>query len=262
MITPQSYNEVLSRSQKIVADKIRTYLKDPNEEIVHDLRTSIRRLLATFDLMPKKIRKQSESKKYLESYERLLKINAKVRDTDIVLSKLPNHGDDPAYSKLAKRLGNARDSKLKSAQKLASAVKDTKILALRTNDLSASALQKRFKKTTRTLAKKLRKRLRIVSRDAKNLDELHKLREDSRRLRFTLEVDDNPETSKLLPVVEAWQDVLGKIRDSDIFISHFKNDKETSRISQVLDREKSERKENFERFLEIAKESPMLSKNN
>jgi hypothetical protein len=32
-------------------------------------------------------------------------------------------------------------------------------------------------------------------------------------------MDDSPETSRLLPVLEKWQDVLGEIRDSDIFIS-------------------------------------------
>jgi CHAD domain-containing protein len=88
------------------------------------------------------------------------------------------------------------------------------------------------------------------------VDELHKLREDSRRLRFTLEIDDTPETSRLAPVLEKWQDVLGKIRDSDVFILSFKDEQNSSEIKDVLEQEKSGRRENYEMFLEVAKESP------
>jgi CHAD domain-containing protein len=256
LIIPRSYTENLSRSERIVSEKVKAYLKQPSEENVHDLRTSIRRLLTTANILPKKIRGLKESKKYLESYERLLRLNAKVRDIDIVLSKLPHHGDDPGYAKLAKQLKAMRESSIKKAQRFASAIKDKKDFSIHANELSASLIQKRFKKTTSTLAKRLKKHLRIVLKEPKNLDELHKLREDSRRLRFTLEMDDTPETLKLLPVLETWQDVLGKIRDSDIFISRFEDEKDSSKIKEVLEQETSVRHENYEKFLEIAKESP------
>lgn len=222
------------------------------------MRTLIRKLLATMEILPKKIRKSKDSKKYLDDVERLLKLNTKVRDADIVLSKLPNHGDDPAYSKLAKKLINVRESGLKKARRFASSIKDRKGLQLRVGEISIAVLQRRLKRTTSALAKKLRKRLRIVARDPEDLTELHKLREDSRRLQFTLEIDDNPETSKLLQVVKSWHDMLGAIRDSDIFLSHFKEEKDSSRIKGVLEHEKSDRRENYEKFLEIAKESANL----
>jgi CHAD domain-containing protein len=81
LITPHSYNETLSKSEKIVSDKVNAYLKEPSEENVHDLRTSIRRLLTTASILPKKIRAEKESRKYLEGYERLLKLNATIQPT-------------------------------------------------------------------------------------------------------------------------------------------------------------------------------------
>jgi CHAD domain-containing protein len=255
LITPHSYNETLSKSEKIVSDKLRVYLKEPSEENVHDLRTSIRRLLTNANILPKKIRAQKESRTYLEGYERLLKLNAKIRDIDIILSKLPHHGDDPAFSKLAKQLEKMRESLLKKAARFASSIKDNKSFPIEADKLSAKLIQKRFKKTASALTKALKKHLQIVVKEPKNLDELHKLREDSRRLRFTLEMDDTPESSKLLPVLETWQDVLGKIRDSDVFITHFDGEKRPSKIEKVLAQEKSGRHENYEKFLEIFKES-------
>jgi hypothetical protein len=58
LITPQSYTQSLSKSEKIVSDNVRAYIKEPSEENVHDLRTSIRRLLTTANVLPKKIRRQ------------------------------------------------------------------------------------------------------------------------------------------------------------------------------------------------------------
>jgi CHAD domain-containing protein len=256
LITPRSYTETLSRSEKTVSDKINAYLKEPSEENVHDLRTSIRRVLTIANILPKKIRVQKESRKYLEDHEKLLRLNAKVRDIDIILSKLPRHGDDPAYSNLAKQLNEIRESSLKKAQRFAASLKDGKSFPVEADKLTASLIQKRFKKTASALTKTLKRHLRIVVKEPKNLDELHKLREDSRRLRFTLEIDDNAETSKLLPVLETWQDVLGKIRDSDVFISRFEDEKRASKIEEVLEQEKSGRQENYEKFLEIFRESP------
>lgn len=256
MITPQSYTQSLSKSEKMVSDKLKAYLKEPSEENVQDLRTSIRRLLTTANVLPKKVRKQEEFKKYLEGYEKLLKLNARVRDVDIILSKLPHHGDDPSFSKLAKQLNKIRESTLKRARRFASSIKGKKDISAEAKELSAPLIEKRFKKSASTLTRTLKKHLRIVVKEPKNLDELHKLREDSRSLRFTLEMDDAPDATKLLPVLEKWQEVLGSIRDSDIFISRLENEKRYSKLREIMEKERSGRQENYEKFLEIFKESP------
>jgi CHAD domain-containing protein len=258
LITPQSYTQSLSKSEKIVSEKVRAYIREPSEENVHDLRTSIRRLLTTANVLPKKIRGGKEFKKYLESYAKLLRLNAKVRDVDIILAKLPHHGDDPNLSILATQLKEIRESSLKRAKRFALSIKGKKDVIVEARELSSPLTQKRFRKTTKTLTETLKTHLRIVIREPRNLDELQKLREDSRSLRFTLEMDDSPETSKLLPVLEKWQDVLGEIRDSDIFISRVEDGKFSSKLKEVLEKERSGRQENYEKFLEIAKESPSL----
>ena len=104
--------------------------------------------------------------------------------------------------------------------------------------LSDPLVQKRFKKTAKALTKKLKEHPRIVIKEAKNIDELHKLRGDSLRLRFTLEIDDTPVSSNFYRSLETWQHLLGKIRNSDIFISRFENEKRPSKIEKVLEQEK------------------------
>lgn len=262
MITPRSYAEKLSKSERLVAEKVKDYLKEPSEDNVHDLRTSIRRMLATAAILPKKMRGKNKAKKYLSDYEKLLRLNAEVRDLDIVLSKMVAHDEEPSHRDLMKKLREGRESGLKKAQRFASSVRDEAGLSVQANDFSSSSLRKRFKKTVAQLSEKMAKRIRVVVREPANKMELHKLREDSRRLRYVLELDNSPDTSKLLTVLASWQEMLGVIHDADIFIERFKDGKGSSLVKPLLESETSSRNENYEKFRAIAKESPKFRLDN
>ena len=256
MITPRSYAKQLSKSQNSVTKKLKAYLKDPTENNVHDLRTSIRRMTVTADILPKKMRREKDLKEYISNHEKLLKLNARVRDLDIILSKMSSEKNDPDYSEIVKDLSKSRESELKRIRSFGFSVKDEKGFSLRASDLSGSVIRKRFSKSADKLATKIEGRLPIVVQEPANKLELHKLREDSRRLRYVLELDSGPSTSKLLTVLESWQEVLGRIHDSDILILHFENEKDTPKIGKLLERETSSRNDNYEKFRSIARESP------
>lgn len=165
MITPQKYSEGFSKSEKLVSNKIKAYIKEPTEENVHDLRTSIRRFLTMATILPKKIRQRKEPKKALSEYEKLLRLNTKVRDVDIILSKLPKHEDDPDYSKITKQLTKLRASSIKKARRFALSIKDSRETSIKASDLSTKSVQKRFKKTASSLAKQLKKHSKSWSRN-------------------------------------------------------------------------------------------------
>src|SRR5260370_16449533 len=151
LISPQSYTQSLSRSEKLVSDRVRAYIKEPSEENVHDLRTSIRRLLTTANVLPKTIRRQREFKRHLESYAKLLRLNARVRDVDIILAKLPHHGDDPNFSIIATQLKEIRESSLKRAKRFASSIKGKEDISVRARDLSSPLIHNRFRTSTSSL---------------------------------------------------------------------------------------------------------------
>jgi CHAD domain-containing protein len=255
LITPRSFAKRLSKSEEFVAKRLKAYLKEPNEANVHDLRTSIRRLLATADILPKKLRKK-DAKKYLANYKRLLRLNAKVRDLDIVLSKLSDYKNNSTNGQLLKDLRKSRDSELKKAQRFASSIEADEGFSIRASDLSRGSLRKHFSKSAGELAAKIEERLPVVVKEPANKTELHELREDSRKLRYTLELEDSTSASKLLTVLESWQEVLGLIHDADIFIMHFEEENDSPKLRPYLEREISGRNENYEKFRTIARESP------
>ncbi len=256
MITPRSYAKNLEKSQKEFSKRLRDYLKDPKEENVHDLRTSLRRVIAVTDILPGKIRRKGKSQDRIGDYQKLLKLNARVRDTDIILSKIASYEGDNDLSQLVKKLEKNRESELKEAQKFAASFDRDDEFEVRPNELPPSALKKRFSKIVERLGAKVDERLPTVLKQPEKKEELHRLREDSRRLRYTLELDDSQESEKI-KVLESWQDVLGAIHDTDIFTAYFKGaSKKAEKIGDLVARETKSREDNYERFRSVARETP------
>jgi len=256
VITPRTYAKNLEKSQKEFSKRLRDYLKDPKEENVHDLRTSLRRIIAITDVLPRKIRRKGKSQDRISDYQKLLKLNAKVRDMDIILSKIATYEGDNDISQLVKKLEKNRESDLKAAQKFAASLVRSDEFEVEPNRLPPSALRKRFSKIVERLGAKVDERLPVVLKQPEKKEELHRLREDSRRLRYTLELDDSQESDKI-KVLESWQDVLGAIHDTDIFTAYFEGaKKKAGNIGALLAREMKSRDDNYERFRSVAKETP------
>src|SRR5262252_4001355 len=108
MITPRSYAKDLEKTQKEFSKRLKEYLKDSKEENIHDLRTSLRRVIAVADVLPGKIRRKGKSQGLIGDYQKLLKLNAKVRDLDIIISKISTYEGDNDLRQLVKKLEKGR----------------------------------------------------------------------------------------------------------------------------------------------------------
>ena len=74
-----------------VDKRVEEYSKDPNEGNIHDIRTAIRRLEASYRSCPKQLQKK-KIKKYVGISKSLFRLNSEIRDFDIILEKLSNEG--------------------------------------------------------------------------------------------------------------------------------------------------------------------------
>ena len=102
-----------------VDKRLNDYLKDPNENNIHDIRTAIRRLDASFGSLPKKERNKNNIHDYINTAKRLFKINNQIRDYDIINTKLEKYSSDTAYIQLTESLKRRRKTKLANAIKIA-----------------------------------------------------------------------------------------------------------------------------------------------
>ncbi len=102
--------------------------------------------------------------------------------------------------------------------------------------------------------------LPAVRKDSIKRKQLHRLRQDSRKLPYLLELSANPENSEKLSVLRIWQEVLAAIHDSDACIELLQTGKKAPEIKALVDVVKSERSQDLEKFKSIVEEKPVFGK--
>lgn len=229
------------------------YLAQADEKSVHDLRTSTRRVLAGIQLFPRKLRDSNKITEYDSLLEKLMKVNAKTRDVDIVTEKIKHKNATGQYATLLRKLRRLRESSVRTGRISARGLDAEPGIPVRIRGVSLASLERRFEKLSKKYSSRIQKRLPEVLTAPDEKEELHRLREDARRLRYTLELGDKKSHGGQMKVLRSWQDVLGEIHDSDIFIQYFEGSEDAVEKSLVED-EIVVRNRNYEKFRLLAKD--------
>jgi CHAD domain-containing protein len=257
LITPDSFAKEYDKFVKALTRRVKAYLRDPNAENVHRLRTATRRLQAAFALLPKTARKQTRAQKAMARIKKLMKVNASVRDQDIILSKLSAYKQNSAYQRLIDDLRKSRKSHLEQAKDLALSVQKNPGPRLKPRDLSDSILQRRYNKVVRKLSSKITSELPLVREDPSKVEELHVVRRDCKQLRYVLEMSEFSRPPKPLVALRSWQDLLGTIRDHDVMIEYLRGVGRSAEIQVALNTEIENRNKNYLKFVEVSGENPV-----
>ena len=257
MITRDSFAKEYDKFVKALTRRVKAYLRDPNTENVHRLRTATRRLQAAFALLPKTTRKQNKAQKAMSRIRELMKVNASVRDQDIILSKLSMYKENPRYERLIEDLRKSRKSHLEQAKELALSVQKNPGPRVKPRDLSEPVLRRRYDKVVRKLGSKITSELPLVREDPSKMEELHVVRRDCKQLRYVLEMGEFSRPSKPLVALRTWQDLLGTIRDHDVMIAHLRRLNKSPEIQLALNTETESRNNSYRKFVEASRENPV-----
>jgi len=189
--------------------------------------------------------------------KKLMKVNASVRDQDIILSKLSMYKQKPTYERLTENLRKSRKSHLDQAKELALSVQKNPVPRVRPSDLSNSMLQRRYNKVVRKLSSKITSELPLVREDPTKVEELHVVRRDCKQLRYALEMAEFSRPPKPLVTLRSWQDLLGAIRDHDVMIDYLRELRKSPEIQIALNTEIENRTKNYRKFVEVSRENPV-----
>jgi CHAD domain-containing protein len=258
LITRESFAKEYDRFAKALTRRVKAYLRDPNAENVHRLRTATRRLQAAFALLPKATRNQNKAQKAMGHIKKLMKVNASVRDQDIILSKLSAYKQNPAYERLIEDLRKSRKFHLEQAKELAMSVQKNPGPRVKPRDLSELTLQRRYSKVVRKLSSRITSELPRVREDPSKVEELHVVRRDCKQLRYALEMAEFSRPPKPLVALRSWQDLLGTIRDHDVMIEYLQGLRRSAEILVALNIEIENRSKNYRKFVEVSRENPVL----
>jgi CHAD domain-containing protein len=229
-LTSAAFAKHFGKTEEKAKERVKEFLIDSNEEAIHDIRVSIRRLDSCIRLFPNNLRSMQKISNYRSQYKVLFKINSEIRDIDIISSKLKKHSTKEGLDQIKsfeQELHDKKSEKLKEAREKALLTYNIKPLRVNDGDISERKLQQRFQKIVTRFAGRIDQLFPIVASDVGKTKELHQLRKDCKKLRYTLEVldDDTRQNEVVLSLIgylEDLQDVLGTIHDCDIVIEHLK----------------------------------------
>lgn len=275
------------RNIKRVYSKLNKYLDNPTEENIHDVRTSLRRLEATYQSSPKKIRNKKKMKAFSDTGKRLFKINSKIRDLDIILQKLATDGQmtEEQLEPFEHSLQLEREHRLVEARKIASELQDISVPDIYDKDEITRKLERKFNqkisKAVGRLKIDIKKRISLIISDESKIVELHEVRKDTKKLRYLIELvlpkdDDEPDKNKvtnktnasnkdlsykILGDLEKIQKMLGDIHDYDIVIEYLnQNTSKEPDISDALNNIMRIRKTKFKEFVDYTKPMTLIMK--
>ena len=241
------YIKSFEKNIQRVSTRTQNYIKNSNDENIHDMRTSIRRLDAAYSILPRKIRTKKKIKNFAESYKNFFKINSSIRDLDIIISKIPNNSNDEFIDEITRKLKQKRQKRLKKALQKALKLPQLTLPNLPKNKISQKKIQTIFEKIIITLISNIENNMPIVLSDINAVSQLHELRKDCKKLRYYLELIGD-DTIPLLEKLKQMQNMLGDIHDNDITIDYLKKIK-NYRLEQIIQNETNLRKKNYKRFV-------------
>jgi CHAD domain-containing protein len=255
----ETFLDKAERNIRRVDNRLDDYIKNPNEENIHNIRTAIRRLQATYISLPKKIRKKKNIREFVIKSKELFRINSKIRDYDIIsekLSKDVQSSDQQQNIKLfQKSLKTQRKRMLSMAKSIALELRELSVPNLSHNDLSQNKLEKRFNSIANKFANRIKKNFPIVIADSQKIRELHEMRKDCKKLRYLMELlPENESNSKnkisnIITELEKVQNMLGIIHDYDTTIAYLRHQKPKRSMKTIIGKISSIRNNKYEQFV-------------
>jgi CHAD domain-containing protein len=255
----------LQENMERVDKRVNDYIADSNEENIHNIRTSIRKLDASFRSLPKKIRKTNKVSNYNKLCKELFKINSQIRDCDIIYEKLRNYSSQPIYTELTESLKKRRDTELRKARAKALSLRKIRPPKIDEKDIPKGKLNRRFNKIVSRFSDKIELNFPIVITNADRIRQLHEMRKDCKKLRYLLELLDyqnNKDTARTITELEKIQDMLGLIHDDDIMITYLRRRRHSKEVRHILGDVIAERAHKYNEFIEFCKSNLSNSKEN
>jgi len=231
--------------------RLKRYLADPCEENIHDLRTAIRRLDASYTVLPKAPRTDKRTKLFVASYKKFFKASGAVRDMDVMILRLEKRKSLPAIDVILQSLRENRDANLQDGEAIAASLERMREPAVNPKKVPADKLQKRLNELILPLLAEIEELLPVVIQSSRLVQELHKLRISCKKLRYLLESIGGG--ADMLSFLASIQDHLGAVHDSDVMIKFLKEADGENDLAAIIRSEAARRRRLYRKFVLFAK---------
>jgi CHAD domain-containing protein len=221
-------------------------------EGIHDMRITARRLQVVMELLPKRVRKSADFRRFGRAIGNLLRATSGIRDIDTTAKTLESlRGVLPP--EFSAGLAEERKSEGRKAEAAMNALLRLTPPVLGRKPVSRRKLSARLTKKARRRERVVESVLKKVLKDESRIKELHTLRIEVKKMRYLAELTKS-RTRKVKALV-GWQDALGRIRDIDVAIARLKG--KPTDYSEVVSRLSQDRHLAYLKFVSQFEATPV-----
>jgi CHAD domain-containing protein len=247
-VPPQQLAKAFNRNVVTVDTRLQDFLKSGDSPTTAALRKAIARLRTTYSVLPKKGRQDPRMKRYISASRRLSRAVGKVRDVDTIASWTMQLSEGKDQRSFISDLGRLRGSKLSTAVLRAKKLRKAKSPLLDFRDFEGRDDGERVGKVEKRLARRVDKEFEEFL-STQEVDVMHSLRKDSKRLRHLLELTERGDEPPLLGRLRSIQDELGAIRDHDLVIDYLRSRVRLTSTRSLIREEIAKRHARLEDFV-------------
>jgi len=166
--------------------------------------------------MPKPMRRDRRSVAFLSRLDAFYDLTTKVADHEAAVRELKAVDTGSQSRATPPMILQEQADLVAKARKLAAPARGLSPPRVRRHDLSKKKLTARLRTRSATLARKITTSRHGAAEEGRDVKELHRLRRDSRSLRYTIEFfERSKDCSTLSQQLRTIQDSLGSVRDCD-----------------------------------------------
>jgi CHAD domain-containing protein len=218
---PQQLADAFNRNVGVLEVRLRDFLNSGDPANTQGLRRAVRRLRTSYAVLPKSMRGNERFKQYLKELDKLSKVTGKVRDLDTISARVAEVSNAGDWRSMASEIAKIRAASLRGALNSAKQLEKMKVPRVKPEDLSQEKVDRRLAKRRKRLEKRVDGEFdEFLS--SQEVDVMHALRKDSKRLRHLLELSGRNGSDQLLKQLRSIQDELGAIRDHDLVIDYLR----------------------------------------
>jgi CHAD domain-containing protein len=217
---PQGLARAFNRNVKTLEARTARFLEMSDPANTQALRRATARLRTSYSVLPKRVRKSRRARDYLDAARKLSRATGKLRDIDTIAAWTSSVSDTRDRKAFGSDLTKMREAHLKKAVRAAKKLSKGRLPWIDADRLSLSKVSRRVSRVQGLLSKRVDKEFEGFL-ETQDVELMHSLRKDSKRLRHLIELTRDGGTP-LLERLRSIQDNLGAIRDHDLVIEYLR----------------------------------------
>jgi CHAD domain-containing protein len=220
-LAPEKLGKTFSDNVDTVDARLNSFLDSSDPSNAKSLRRATKRFRTSYSLLPRRVRRRRPVRRYMDGALELAKAMGKLRDIDTIAEWASQIDDARDRRSFVSDLERLRTASLHGALKEAKNLAKMKAPSIDVEDLGPSQISRRLQKVERRLVRKVDKEFEEFL-STQEIEVMHSLRKDSKRLRHLIELSQNGHAPALAGRLRSIQDDLGGIRDDDLVIDYLR----------------------------------------